>query len=389
MIRAGLRAAAVAAALLAVAPAGAQSVLASRGLGYPLEPLDARARGLGGITTGLAEPAPSLINPASAAGIPVAGFIVAFQPDRYSASGPGLESSGTTARFPLLLGVFPVSPRLAVQVGYGSFLDQHWKVQQTDSITLSTGKVEVTDRFVSSGGVAKLQGAVGYRVTERLAVGASVDVLTGAAHDSTVREISGLATAQSTVTYAYSGVVGGIGARWQPGTAFSASAALHGGGRIRAAADDDSTGAAGTSKEYSSPLRADVGASARLNARTMLAASASWTGWGALNDELAGSGGARDAASVTAGAEYTGLTFARKVVPLRVGARYGQLPFRWSGTDAAFPTERAVSAGVGYSFYGRAALIDAAAERGWRGGSSAGFDEPYWRFSLSFQVLGR
>lgn len=388
MIRAGLRAAAVAAALLAVAPAGAQSVLASRGLGYPLEPLAARARGLGGITTGLAEPAPSLINPASAAGIPAAAFIVAFQPDHYSATGSGVETSGSTARFPLLLGVFPVSPRLAVQVGYGSFLDQHWRVQQTDSITLSTGRVEVTDRFVSAGGVARLQGALGYRVTERLAVGASVDVFTGAAHDSTVREIGGLLTAQSAVTYSYSGVAGGIGARWQPGTAFSASAAVHGGGRIRATADDDSTAAA-TSKDYSSPLRADVGASARLNPRAIVAASASWTGWSALDDELTASGGARDAASLSAGVEYTGFTFARKVVPLRVGARYGQLPFRWSGAETAFPNERAVSAGIGYTFGGRAAQLDAAAERGWRGGGSAGIDEPYWRFSLSFQVLGR
>ncbi|HEX9936316.1 MAG TPA: hypothetical protein VGB15_04315 [Longimicrobium sp.] len=385
MIRAGLCAAA-AAALLAAAPAGAQSVLASRGLGYPLEPLEARSRGLGGITTGLAEPAPSLINPASAAGIPAAGFIVAFQPDLYSATGSGVETSGTTARFPLLLGVFPVSPRLAVQVGYGSYLDQHWQVQQTDSITLSTGRVEVNDRFISSGGIARLQGGVGYRVTERLSLGASVDVFTGAAHDSTVREISGLQTAQSSVTYAYSGVSGGIGARWQAGTAFSASAALHGGGRLRAKADDDSTVAA-TVKDYNTPLRADVGASARLNPRTIVAASASWTGWSSLDDEL--TGGARDASSVTGGVEYTGLTFARKTVPLRLGARFAQLPFRWSGAETAYPNERAVSAGAGWSFGGRAALIDVAAERGWRGGSSAGIDEPYWRFSLSFQVLGR
>ena len=68
------------AALLAgflAAPAGAQSVFASRGLGYPIEPLDARSRGLGGVTTGLAEPAASLVNPASVAGTPVYGFVVA------------------------------------------------------------------------------------------------------------------------------------------------------------------------------------------------------------------------------------------------------------------------------------------------------------------------
>jgi len=388
MIRVVVRGAAAAAALLAfAAPAGAQSLLASRGLGYPLEPLDARARGLGGLTTGLAEPVPSFINPASAAGIPAAAFVVAVQPDRFSASGPGVDASGTTVRFPLLLGVFPVSQRLAVQVGYGSYLDQHWQVQQTDSITLSTGKVEVNDRFVSSGAVARLQGALAYRLTERLSLGVSADVLTGAAHDSTVREIGGLQTAESGVTNTYSGVMGGVGVRWQPGTAFSASAAVHGGGRIRAHSESDSTSL--ETKDYTSPVRADVGASGRLNERTVLAASASWTGWSSLNDELAGSGGARDAASVTAGVEYTGFSFARKAIPLRLGARYAQLPFRWSGMDAAYPNERAISAGLGWSFGGRAAMLDAAAERGWRGGSAAGIDEPYWRLSFSVQVLGR
>lgn len=388
MIRAVVRASAAAAALLALAaPAGAQSVLASRGLGYPLEPLDARARGLGGLTTGLAEPTPSLINPASAAGIPVAAFVVAFQPDVYSATGNGVDASGTTARFPILLGVFPVSQRLALQVGYGSYLDQHWQVQQTDSITLTNGRVEVNDRFVSSGGIARLQGGVSYRLTPRLALGASADVFTGAANDSIIRQIGGLQAALSAVTYAYSGVQGGVGVRWQPGTALSASAALHGGGHLRAKADDDSLGA--SAKEYSSPLRADVGASARLNERTILAAGASWTGWSTLDDNLVSAGGARDAASVTAGVEYTGFTFARKAVPLRLGARYAQLPFRWAGTGTAFPNERAVSAGLGYTLGGRAAQLDASAERGWRGGGSAGIDEPYWRFSFSLQVLGR
>ncbi|HYH83645.1 MAG TPA: hypothetical protein VEX86_27870, partial [Longimicrobium sp.] len=315
MIRVAVRAAAAAAVLLALAaPAGAQSVLASRGLGYPLEPLDARSRGLGGLTTGLAEPVPSFINPASAAGIPAAAFVVAFQPDRYDATAPGVRSSGTTARFPLLMGVFPVSQRLAVQVGYGSYLDQHWQVEQTDSITLTSGRVEVNDRFVSSGGVARLQGGLAYRVTERLSLGISADVLSGAAHDSTVREIGGLATAESGVTNTYSGVMGGVGVRFQPGPAFSASAALHGGGRIRATQKGDSV--TFETKDYTTPLRADVGASGRLNERTTLAASASWTGWSSLNDELASTGGARDATSVTGGVEYSGFSFARKVVPL-------------------------------------------------------------------------
>ncbi|HEX6748912.1 MAG TPA: hypothetical protein VF092_16555 [Longimicrobium sp.] len=376
---------AAAAALLFALPAAGQSLLASRGLGYPLEPIDARSRALGGITTGLSDPLPSLVNPATAAGIPVPAFLVTFQPDHYDATAGAVQTSGSTARFPQLLGVFPVSGRLAVQLGYGSYLDQHWQVEQNDSIDLSTGRTAVNDRFVSSGGVARFQGGIGYRVTERLSVGGALDVFTGAAHDSVVRTITGLQPATSVVTYTYSGIGAGAGARFQPLTNLSLSAAVHGGGHIRATSDSTGT----ETKDYTNPLSVDAGASALLLGNTMLVASGHWAGWGKLNDELASTGGARDAASVSAGVEYQGFQLFRKVMPLRVGGRYGQLPFRWAGTGSEFPTERAVTAGLGWRFGGRAAQIDAAAERGWRGGSAAGIDEPYWRFAFSLQILGR
>jgi hypothetical protein len=315
----------------------------------------------------------------------VPAFIVVLQSDAFDATAGDIHDTGTTARFPLLLGVFPVSPRLAVQVGYGSYLDQHWQVQQADSIDLSTGRVPVTDRFVSSGGIARLQAALAYRVAEKLSLGISGEMLTGAAHDTTVREIGGLVPAVTGVTYTYSGLGGGLGARWQPSTVFSASAAVHAGGRIRA--ESDSTGV--ERKDYTNPVRVDAGASAKLTGQALVVASASWQGWSSLNDELASSGGARDAASATAGVEYNGFSLLGKPVPLRLGARYAQLPFRWSGADTDFPSERAVTAGLGLRLGGPAATLAAAAERGWRGGSSAGIDEPYWRFTFSLQVLGR
>ena len=377
------------AALLAgflAAPAGAQSIFASRGLGYPIEPLDARSRGLGGVTTGLADPDTSMVNPASVAGTTVYGFVVAMQPDRYDATAGSVSSSGTTVRFPLLMAVIPASSRLALQVGYGAYLDQHWRVEQDDSITVSTGRVAVHDRFSSSGGVARFQAGAGYRLTERLSVGAALDVFTGAAHDSSERIITGFLPAQSEVVYSYSGLGGRLGVRWQPTERTSVSAAVHGGGRIRAEAD--SVGGS-ERKDYSNPLGVDAGASARIGSATTLVLSGRWAGWSTVNDDLsAASGGARDAAEVAGGVEYTGLSLLRKTMPLRVGARYGQLPFRWTGTSE-FPNERAVTAGLGIGFGNGAALLDASAERGWRGGDAAGVDEPYWRFSFSLRVLGR
>ncbi|HSU16558.1 hypothetical protein [Longimicrobium sp.] len=387
MIRTLLRGAAPAALLAAViaGPAAGQSLLASRGLGYPLEPIDARSRGLGGVTTGLSDPFPSLVNPASAAGIPAPSFIVTLQNDHYDATAGAERTSGSTARFPQLLGVFPVSGRLALQLGYGSYLDQHWQVARDDSITLSTGRTAVNDRFISAGGVARFQGGVGYRLNEKISVGASLDVFTGAANDSVVRTITGLESVTSAVTYTYTGVQVGGGVRFQPLTNLSLSAAVHGGGHVRASSDSTGT----ERKDYANPLTVDAGASTLLGGRTMIVASGHWARWSALDGDLSATGGARDASSVSAGVEYTGFQLFRKVLPLRVGGRYAQLPFRWTGTDPAFPNERAITAGLGWRFAGRGAAIDIGGERGWRGGTAAGIDEPYWRFAFSVQVLGR
>lgn len=371
-------------AALSAAPAAAQSLLSSRGLGFPIDPLDARSRGLGGVTTGLADPMPSLVNPASAGGIPAFAVVVAMQPDRWTSTAGPVSTSTTTVRFPLLAAVLPVTQRLAVQVGYGAFLDQHWAVEQTDSMDLSTGRVGVTDRFASAGGVAHFQAGAAYMLTSRLSVGAAADVFTGAAHDSAVRTITGLTPALNAVVYTYSGVGLALGARYQPNTRFSASAAFHGGGHIHAKSDSTGT----ETKDYTNPLQVDGGASARLGAATTLVASAHWAGWSQVNDALSGSGGARDETSVAGGLEYGGVNLFGKAIPLRLGGHYTELPFRWSST-AAFPTERAVSAGLGYRLGGRAASLDAAVERGSRGGSAAVLDEPYWRFSFSVSVLGR
>jgi hypothetical protein len=73
--------------------------------------------------------------------------------------------------------------------------------------------------------------------------------------------------------------------------------------------------------------------------------------------------------------------------PLRLGARFAQLPFRFDERD--FAAERAVTGGAGVRLGGGAALLDGAVERGWRGGDTAGIDEGFWRASLSLTLLGR
>jgi hypothetical protein len=379
------------AAALAAAPSDAQSVLSSRGLGYPIEPLDARARGLGGVTVGLPEPSFSMINPAAPVGLPAPGFVVTFQPDQYDATAGTVATSGTTSRFPLLQAAFPVGGRFTGSIGYGAFLDQHWQVEQADSIDVTGGRVPVTDRFVSTGAVARFRVGAGYRATDRLALGIAADVLTGAVRDSSIRVLGeDFIAATSGVTYRYSGIGVSAGARWTPSEALTLAAAVTGGGEITAKAADEDEDGEREEKSYARPLEVDAGASARIAQNAIVAASARWTGWSAANDELTLSGGARDALSASLGVEYEGVRVLGRPLPLRLGARYTQLPFRWGlEGETEFPEERALSAGAGLRLAGGQARLDAAAERGERGGGSAGFEEPFWRFSFSVSVLGR
>jgi hypothetical protein len=377
--------AAAALSVLSAGAAPAQSLLSARGLGLPLEPVDARARGLGGLPLGLPDAQMSMVNPAAAVGLPVAGLTVTFQADEVASQAEGQASDFTTARFPVMQVAFPIGERVVATLGYASVLDQNWAATRDDSVEITGEQVEVLDRFRSNGGVSRLRAGAGYRLLPRLDVGVAVDVYTGALRDSVFRlfePTSGLGSSIVGTTYDWQGLGFSAGARWRA-DAFSLSAAVSGGGSLTAEAQD--SGVVG--KDYSLPAQVDVGASARIAQQALVAVSARWAGWGAMDEDLE-SGGARDATQLTGGLEFEGLRFLGRPVPLRAGGRLTQLPFRWA-EDAEFADERAFTGGIGMIFGGGAALLDLSGERGWRGGDAAGIDESFWRVSLSLSLLSR
>ncbi|HEU0016665.1 MAG TPA: hypothetical protein VFQ45_23485 [Longimicrobium sp.] len=361
----------------------AQSSLSARGLGYPLEPLTARARALGGAEAALPEPALSLVNPAAVVGLPAGGFSVTFQSDGFTPEGDDADET-TTTRFPAVQVAFPFGERAVLTVGYAAFLDQNWRVEREDTLDLSSGRTPVVDRFAASGGVARFRAGGGYRVLGRLDVGATIDVYTGALRDTLVRFIRDFETTRLGADYRWQGVGLTGGARWR-GEAFSVGASLSAGGTLEVEPRDSAAGG----KSYTLPVTFNAGASARVAQQLLVAASLRWQGWSAADGELAESGGARDALSAGGGIEFEGFSLLGRRAPLRLGARMTQLPFRDDAAGTEFADERALTGGLGLQFAGGQANLDLAGEIGRRGGDTAGLDESFWRVSLSLSLLSR
>ena len=145
----------VALLLFGAAPGAAQSLFSTGGLGLVADPQDARGSALGGTSLGFPGPELSWDNSAGAVGLAAAGLRVSFQLDGFEADFSDRNSSGSTARFPLIMGAFPFGNRWAVTAGFAGFLDQNWAFEQADTLVVSGDSVPVLDRVSSEGGASR------------------------------------------------------------------------------------------------------------------------------------------------------------------------------------------------------------------------------------------
>ena len=382
------------AALLLVSSAGsgwAQSLLAREGLGYVVEPLDARARGLGGAALGLPGVNLSLVNPAVSARVPAPALLVGFQYDQSAADFAGGSAEGQTPRFPVIQAALPLGQRWGVSVGYGGFLNQSWAVETQDTVIgLRAHPVVEQDRLASTGGVGRLRLGVGRTLGERFSVGLGVDLYTGSVQDSVSRVFyrsrnpdtleSTLVPFRSVAVRSFSGVGFVAGARWNASEALGLEATVSHGGSLEADSD------VGGEQLYDLPLSFGLGAHGRVAQRTVLVATGRWTGWDRTAGDL-GTDGARNVWSLAGGVEHELAGANERAYPLRLGGRYQKLPF--AGAQSDFADERAVSAGLGARLGNGAAWLDLAVERGNRSVGALDFSENFWRISTSLMVFGR
>ncbi|HSG81245.1 MAG TPA: hypothetical protein VLC48_03270 [Gemmatimonadota bacterium] len=376
-------------ALLTPAAVLAQSepavpLLGNSGLGRPVQPLDARARGMGGAAVALHGANLSLVNPASMQGLAVSGVWVTFMPESRTVNGVVARGEIHTADFPLARMVIPFRDVWAVGVGFGSYLNQDWNVQFVDTLQLSTGPVAFQETRTSSGGISQLHVDVARRVSETWSLGlggiyyfgkTALTVERAFASDANFRGY--LAT--DGIKYDGWGVV--LGTEWQPipemivGLAGTWGAGLH--------LEADSSGA---QKEFDQPFAIDLGASWRLTPDFTLALASGWTRWSTISDDLP-KPGASDNWRFALGSELRLLSNQSTRVDGRLGGRLEQLPFR---LRRGAPWERALSLGLGTMFRGGLGRIDLAYEIGKRGQKDTNeVEETFSRWTITLSVFSR
>ena len=385
--------------LLGAAPARAQSLFGARGLGLPVTPVDARARALGGIGVGLPGLNTSMVNPAELGGITRKGISVVLQPSTTDITVGGNTDNVSGTRFPLMQAMLPLSQRLVVSFGYGASYDQFWAIELADTVAIGSSQVPVNDVVRSDGGVGQARLSAALELSDRFAIGAAVGLHTGSLERSVTRTFGDSTQYnpfQTQIRWDYSGVVGAVGARWDPDPALRLAASATFGGDIEA------EGKAGDAidRTFAAPLRVAFGASGFLGRELIASVGGEWTRGDdqspPAQDDVLPLAGADQAWRFGGGLEWTGSPTAARAFPLRIGGSYADLPYHLDVEEAA--REWSVSGGLGLRMSDNArepfALADIAVERGGRSGlgttvADSGIEESFWRVTISLSLFGR
>jgi hypothetical protein len=378
------------AALAAPAGAAAQSLFNARGLGVFAPAVDARAAALGGVGVGHIGFHTSMTNPAELAGITHRGVSAVLQPMNITAEVDGVEDGTAGTRFPVLRIIYPVSDRLVASLGYGSWLEQSWAIRTEHTQQLGGSQVTITDVTQSNGGIAQLRLAAAYFVSPTFSVGAAAGLFTGNLERVVSRTFAGdaapsLAPFEYRLRWTYLAPLGAVGIRWDIAGIARVGASATLGGTIAATGV---TGEAGD-RSYGAPAELAGGLSATISPLLTANGGVVWSRPPATDRPTVG----RDALRVGGGLEYQGIGAGLRTYPVRLGARWEQMPYHLEGETPA--EERAVSAGIGFRIgdpANPAAVADIGVERARRSGLAGGavntLGEALWRFTFSLSLFG-
>lgn len=369
---------AAAAALLFASGAQAQGSLSTQGFGYPPGQLSTRVESMGGAGAELDHL--SALNPASIMDMGSASLYLQYDPEFRTVSTATASSSTTTARFPLVNLIYPLSSRWNFGLGSSTLLDRSAETRTTRQRFVNGDTVIVNDRVRTLGAIDDIRVALGYAPSSTFRFGGAVHVLTG------VNQITSLETfpdsaifsnVSQTSRLSYSGVAASAGMEIHPSKAWALGLSGRKGGNIRAESGDTVLGTAKVPDHYGATLQYSGWGEANLGVHV---ARDAWTSMQSLTSS---SVTAYDAWDVGAGAEAVGPRFLTRPTLLRLGVRHRTLPFSTTGSSVS---ELSIGGGVGLELSPNRASLDIGLQHATRSSGSA-ISEHAYLLSFGLRVV--
>jgi hypothetical protein len=268
----------------------------------------------------------------------------------------------------------------ALGVSYSNYTSRDFTLVSSSTIDLRGVPVGVIDSFSSRGGLSDLRLAGAYRVGNVWTFGAGFHVITGSNRLESRRafEDPNYVPSAQRAEVSYTGVGVSAGLVRQFGTRFAVGSMVRWDGHLNV--DRDSAAAGTIDLPYSFGLGLRWLPVPQLN----LGGQAILRTWSAANSDLLQRGGvgSENTLEVAAGAEYIPDLKRPLRRPLRLGARYAELPFPLVAGSQGH--EFAVSAGSGIRFAQQRGGVDVALEHVWR--SEGEYSERGFVLSLGVSV---
>jgi hypothetical protein len=368
--------------LLVVTPVVAlaqSSQFGVRGLGFPGRGLTARALANEG-AFGLFDPESSL-NPAALRVAQTITSVFTINQSFRNEENPAGTASTRDTRFPLLMVVGPVRQSgVGLGLSYSNYTSRDFTVATAHTIDLRGVPVGVTDSFSSRGGLSDLRLAGSYRFQNRWLVGAGFHVITGSNRLDSRRSFDDpdFLSSRQTAEVSYAGVGVSAGLIRQFGSRFAVAALVRSDGHLIVDRDSARVGSIDLPYTFGLGLRWQPAAKLDLAAQTLVRT------WSGANSDLLQQGGtgAQNTLEVSGGLEFTPDPKRPYSRPLRLGARYAQLPFPLVAGGQGH--EFGISAGSGIRFAQQRAGVDLTLEHTWR--SEGAYSERGFLVSLGVSV---
>lgn len=366
------------------------SIFGVRGPGFPGRPYSAAAIGTGG-STGMFDPE-SQLSPASLGPLQTGTASFTMQGDFRSVETPAGSATTRDYRFPNVFVAAPIRRgQYAIGIGATTYLNRDFTLAVRDSIVLRDSVRAYTDTTRSRGGLSDLQLAFAIRTIPKTTIGFAFHVITGTdrlvarrAFDDTLYTPVLQSAELSTTGFGLA-----VGATRDISSKVTLAALIR--KDFTANVNIDSArygGATALGSSYGLPWTFAGSGIFRVTPLLQIATQAVYRTWSAANEGMVGLGapGASNSLELSAGGELVSRVRRTTQFPLRIGARYGTLPFLIGEGPTVQPREFALSIGTGARFARQRGGIDISLERVWRSATDTGISERGWLLYTGFSI---